>query len=578
MRARQEDREEPGFTENSDEEEQEREKENHDSDWITLSGLRSAWAYISVYIPDWDLIERGEYDEETSEENEKTYEILGGDEEDKAQHEENTLAETIKKSYGTFNKAEGSTSSPTNWATLTDHPSTWDHIKFYIPSWHSIKYYLPSFNNFIIAFAAFTTSLPLLPFAFGFPTGTPPQEFSWDWFLILPLLYQVASIVNTVIFLGLETFIRYDHFAGLLNQLAGIIKSSGQSLTGALCLLANAFFSITAAAGGVGLGYLSYMWYPQLAIPSAVLNGGVVLAFRIEFMASFFDYIKSKFNEDTQFQLFILDVLKRLKTEYKEDFDTLFTNEEINTESAARFLTILFDYALETTHQIDGLFETPTTLDKTKDWLSNGLDAISASMFGTAFGGFFAINGYLGIEILCGLLSPECPLKELSHTEQIIIAIITGLSSAVLGFMTGLDLRSIVMATYEHMKKYPQDIAKLIAVLIGAGIPATTMYIAVSDILQRENVFGLSEGPLGTAFVATNTILIAAFCYKSLFNLFLKKEETVLNTETVINKLASEPLLPDVIAALKRHSFFTMNEKRNEEEIIVQPSLVLAAV
>lgn len=563
------------LTENSDDDQEQEEENNNEkgpSSWSTLSGLSSILSYISSYIPNWDTMERGEeYDQE--------YEVLGDNEEDKAQHKESPIG-TIHQTYGSFNESkENNNNSPTSWAIATNDQSTWDYIKSYIPSWHSIKYYLPSFNNFMVGFSAFMTSMPLLPFAFGFPTGTPPQDFSMDWFLALALFYQVTSVVNTITFLGLESFIRYEHFSGLLDKLVDIIKPAGQSLTGALCLLANAFFSITAAVAGAGLGYLSYLWYPPLAIPSAALNGGVVLAFRIEFMASFFDYIKSKFDEDTQFQLFLIEMLKRLKTEYKEEFDKLFTDEEINAESAARFLHTLFDHALETAHQSDGVFKIPTTSDKAKEWFAKGFDATSASVFGTAFGGFFAINGYLGIEILCELLSSACPLKEAPHIEQINIAVITGLSSAVLGFMTGLDLRRLVIATYEHIKKYPQDLPKLIGVLIGSGIPATTMYVAVSDILQRENVFGLSEGLLGTAFVAANTMLIATFCYKSLFNLFLKKEDTVLNTETVMNKLASDPLLPDVIAALKRHSFFSQDQKRDEEiEVRAQPRIVFAAV
>lgn len=496
-------------------------------------------------------------------------------EDDTEAQEHSDLTETSPLHYGTFDDDEDDdeeteNDSPTRWALLSSLSSAWDSVKSYLPSWHAIKHYLPSYKSFLLTLTSMITSLPLLPFAFGFPTGTAPQFFSQEWFLELSTFYLTASILNTVLFLGIETVIRNDHFSVFMDNLAHIVKNSCKSLADMIAFVANAFFSATAAMAGVGLGYLSYETYPPLAIPSGFLNGGVVLAFRIEFMDSFFTYIKKKFNEDSQFQLVIMHLLERLKVEHSEDFAELFADEEITVESTASFLDAIFTRALEA-KESEVLFDTPTALDKVKECLGKGFDAAAATTFGSAFGTFFAVNGYLGLEILCELIASECPLNELDHTHQGMIAVIAGLSSGVLGFMTGLNLRSLAIETYHHLKKHPEDLPKFLALLLGSGVQASSIYVATKDILGRENVFGLGEGLLGTLFVAANTLLIGTFCYKSLFKLLLQREDKNLTVENVIHELASQPLPEETLSSLRQHSFFNPPSNHENESVPAPP-------
>lgn len=488
----------------------------------------------------------------------------------------NLIESSQQKHYDTFNPQE-TNDSPTQWAVLPNVTSILNSINHYLPSWQSIKYYLPSYKNFLFLSGSLISSLPLITYAFGFPTGTAPQHFSMDWFLELSIYYQVASIVNTILFIGIETLIRYDHLPTVLSRLLEIIKSSCTSLGDALSFISIAFFSITAAIAGGGLGYASYSWYPSFAPVSALLNSGIVLGYRIEFMASFYEYIKKKFAEDPQFQQVIIQLLEKLKADYAQEFDELFVDDEINDETAEKFLEVLFNRALQAEKKSESLFNTPSCGGQIKNYAGQGTDIVSAGVFGVAFGTFFAVNGYLGLEILCDLMTSECILDELPRIEQVLMAVIIGFSSGVLGFMTGIDLRKMVETSYEHIKKHPYDIVKLLAILTASSIQATTILVACNDIIDRGNVFRLADGLLGTLFAGTNSILIGGFCYKSLYQLFIHKAEHSLNTKNLASWLNQHELPHETIASLRQHGFFNQNEKV-EDKLICSQDMRLANV
>lgn len=425
--------------------------------------------------------------------------------------------------------------------------------------------------------ASIFTTLPLVPYAFGFPTATSPKNFNLSWFSELPLFYQLASLLSAGITFSIGILVRYHYMPIMLKNLKEIL---GKCFTTTSDFLRNnivLFFSLAAATAAAGLGYDGFLWTAEtFAVLSAISNFLITGGFRIVFMPSLFKKIMNLFDKDYQFQCVLIELLKQLKEDYEEEFILTFHDQEINYDSVYHFMESIINKEQEFQSQLhpNSIFNQPTLTKKSLSILQKSVEVGTGTLVGISFFGFFAINGFRGLEIINNLLPISHSIKNLPAWCKLTLATLTGASSGAVGFITGQELLVLLKTIYSHIRKYPKDIPMLLGILLLCVGSATSLLGAARDTISEENVFYLKLHTLeGYLFLLGNTILSLGFDLNSLFKLLLKREELHLTKSSVIDWLNNNKLPKEMIDDLRRNSFFTYNEENNEEITLYKSQL-----
>ncbi|GEM_PF-4379716 len=423
-------------------------------------------------------------------------------------------------------------------------------------------------QSWILYIASFVTTLPVSIYAFTYPSGINPENITLGWWSQLPMSIKILSLTLATISLGIGTLMRIDRIPKLLSKMKDIFLNYCPSAAGFIKNNFIVFLSGVAAIAALALGYYGFIWSGQfIAMSIGVINFLLTFGFRIDSMTSMLADIRNLFDKDYQFQQAIINQLRYLKPEQVAAFDQFLKTEiasghAIDEAVINRLLLHIYDSASAVSleegtntrhHQI--LLNPPRQLDKIKNWIRKMVDFGLGTAIGTAFFIFFAQNGYDGMKISCLTIFENCTIDDLPYPAQMALAVVTGMSSGILGFIAGKELSNTVALAIDYMKQSCTNKVKTILVVSGSGVSAISMAGAVKALTDKSNLFGITTNSInGKLLLAGNWMLAASYDLNAIMS-HLTKNEVSFNHAIrwlEINKLSSNTL-----KGLRQHGYFS---------------------
>lgn len=448
----------------------------------------------------------------------------------------------------------GNTDNPMDYVTFDIHDA--DTFTTPYSFWAQLLSYWPALITLLLSLYA---SMPVLSLGLGFISNTSPVDFSWAWWSDLSTQTKILSVSNAFIAFTVATLTRYRYFPDVAKKLLTIFMNCCASLCSFINLQLILLLSLAAAIAAGALGYDSFIWGGELlAIAAALANFMTVGGFRVTFVSSLFARIAKRFDEDYGFQQRCIEILSKLKKEYAQAFDSLFKGQELNEQTVRELLIKLHEKAQEMEANQAGdslrLFKAPSRSRQFKYYASTVFDYTFATYLGSCFGDYFAKYGPHGIGIICQQFNPDCDVESWSSLSQIILAILTSLSSGVLGFLTGLDFRQFLAYTYQRIRENPRDILLLGGALICSGIAATPTFVAALAVATHSNYVAM------LAFVFANVLLDWMFNFRASVEILMRPTllATVNNGKLWLQKYE---LPKETVKELKKFSLFAVKPR-----------------
>lgn len=420
---------------------------------------------------------------------------------------------------------------------------------------------------------AIGTTLSTAIYSLGFPSKTQPATFSWKWWEHLDKPTKFYSVSSAIINFMIGVMVRLAYLPKIANTLKQEFQQSMQSGSQAAKNSVILFLGLIAALAGGALVYEGFIAMgPLVASINALANMLIIAGFRFVSLSLFFKNIIDYFNTDLQFQRDCIKQLKKLSSQHADELALLLQGKELNEETVNAFLVAFYDQAC-----LAEINSQPTSY----------LSAISGKVidwsFGLSLGApyllFFSQKGLDGIKIIMSHLAPSATINALSTSAKMAISLIIGSSSGVLAFLSGHDMRELMIQLYDDCKTHPFDIIKILVLLPATTISALSLTSAVEAMTALPNIFAIHDNEFGTLFTVLLTLMAVCFDFKAVSEMYiLDHPEDHVKVKHIVGWLEKNNLSDDTIQALKQHAFFANIPLEKQEKITDTKTALLTSM
>lgn len=438
------------------------------------------------------------------------------------------------------------------------------------PTWSS---YLaagwPKAKLALLYIAGVATALPPAFYALILPLNIPPSEFSLELFSSMPAGIKALSIILAAVTLGIGTLMRVDYIPRMISKLKDLFSQYCTSVANFFSTNFILMMSGIAALATLALGYNAFDWHSVAsAAASAAVSFLLTLGMRAISMAALKEKLGELFYGNHQFQKDIVEELKRIKPEHVAEFEKFLKSEvengrDLNEDLIRECLLNIYDKAYSPHSNTIAIktveiFKPKSEFSKCDAFFNQAVNFSLGAFIGTSFLLFFSQNGYVGIEIILNttseIINSDINLDIIPYGGQLAIALLTGASSGILGFLSGMEVTANIQDAKDLMHNNPGNKAKVISATIGSAISATSLAGAVKVMTDQPNLFNISTRSFsGILLIGGNWALATVFDLHAILDLISKNHPS---HQQVISWLNKNKLSEKTISALKNHGYF----------------------
>lgn len=420
------------------------------------------------------------------------------------------------------------------------------------------------------------SSLPFTIYAFTFPLGIDPAELTWQMWLGTPMSLKTLALIFAAFSLGVSTLTRINQIPIMLEKLQKIFERYCENFFTFFKNNFLIFMAGIAAIATLALGYYGFIWGGEcLAYSAAAINLIMTFGFRINSLSAFVIKIRNLFSEDNRFQEEILQILKSIHPDQITHFENQLKNEmeegnSLNEATIKKCLLALFDKAVASTDENTTPIFLPTNqCALIKNNMQKVINLGLGTFIGSSFLLFFSQSGYEGIEIISQLIFKKEVLKFLPYLAQLAVALTSGASSGILGFLAGKDLPNTISVALEYARNDFRHAIMITLIGIGCGLSATSYAAGAKLMTTKPNLFGIKKNSIaGLLIIIGNWLLALAFDFNAGTQQLTKNSASYKH---FLNSIEKNELPSKTLTALRQHAFFQPVKPNDIEMQTVQP-------
>ncbi len=476
--------------------------------------------------------------------------------------------ENSNKNYSTFSPSDSeSTQAPSYWAWLPDFSSLKRSVTSCLTSSLNTVYsWIPSRYSMINGVFSFITAIPYLPYTMQLYTGTPPEDFTLEWWHDLPLEMQALASSMSVFTFVISVIVHYYYFPDTAKRLLEVLSDwSDKVLVNSITV----YLTVATMISAYGLGYDGMIQAGLiLAVMTGVINASLCGAFRLAFIPSFINRIKNYFDQDETFKAVCIDYLQQLAS---PNFIHDYLDGSTLDEQSIRRLFLKLDNELK-----EG---DPGKLFKPINPYKQGARLFDISMGSALFLGYGLFNiqtGYRGMSVISKLIGEDYSIEAWPHWQKALTGASSGLSSGMFAFVLGYDMRQLLLSVYRYLKDHKEELTLNLTILIGIvlssladiGPIASPAYNIAND--PHNLIFISMDNITGPLFIACASLFSFLLDFSGMKALALNKPQSpspTLQTRDVIDWIKKAPESTSLMQELKTLGIFA-KERQNPSEAI----------